>query len=445
MKKKVKVKYKTGLPVINHHAAGIDIGDEDHVIAMSDGKEGYEIYEFESFTEDLKEAVDLLVSKGITTVAMESTGVYWLNLYLLIEEAGIQTYLVNARHVKNVTGRKHDDTDAIWIQKLHSCGLLQKSFQPDTETRKLRSYVRQRKSLIRQGADNVRRMQKALELMNIKLHVVIRELTGQTGILVLESILKGNRDVNHFIKLKHPSIKCSDEEFKKSLEGIWNEEYLFMLEQAYESYQFYRKQIEACDKKIYAQLMKQLAIVREGDISGVEMKWKKKPKRNELHFNARPLLHAVFGVDLCAIDGIAELTTLELLSEIGYDFSSWKEQKYFTSWLNVCPNTKITGGKIISSRMQKKKNVAGQALRQAASTISRCKSPFGAYSRKMKSKLGKLSGTIVTTHKLARIIYAMVTQQKEYDDKVIKEQEEEGRLRKIKHMEKELRRLKRAS
>lgn len=445
MKKKLKVMYRSGLPVINPHAAGIDIGDKFHVLAISDGKKGYEIYEFESFTEDLKEVVDLLILKGITSVAIESTGVYWLNLYLLIEEAGIEPYLVNASHTKNVTGRKQDDTDSIWLHKLHSCGLLEKSFQPDVQTRKLRTYVRQRKNIIRLNADNTRRMQKALELMNIKLHVVIRELTGKTGLLVVESILAGQRDVNDFVKFKQPGIKCSDEEFKKSLVGIWNEEYIFLLEQAYEAYKFGRLQLEACDKKIYEQLITMVATVREGDISGVEVKQKKKVRRNELHFKAEPLLKVIFGADLCQIEGVGELTTLELLSEVGNDFSKWKNPKTFCSWLNVCPNTKITGGKVISSKRQKKKNIAGQAIRQAASTVSRSKGGLGAYSRNKKSKLGKMSGTIATTHKISRIIYSMVTKQQPYNSQLIKDQDEKRRHNRIKYLEKELKRLKEAA
>jgi hypothetical protein len=207
-----------------------------------------------------------MVSEGITTAAVESTGVYWLNLYLMLEKAGIEPYLVNSRHVKNVTGRKKDDTDAIWLQKLHCCGLLQKSFQPDEEIRVLRTYVRQRRNLLLISSDSVRRMQKALEQMNIKLQTVISDILGKTGLLMVKAILNGERDVEELIKLKDPRIKASEEDVKKSLAGIWKKEYLFTLKQAYEEYLFYQSQIQACEEMIIEQLLKQVAIVLDGEV-----------------------------------------------------------------------------------------------------------------------------------------------------------------------------------
>jgi transposase len=281
-KKKEQVKkrhFKTGLPVFNPTAAGIDVGDGKHDVAISDGAGGHLVREYQSFTSDLEELVRWLLSEGITTVAIESTGVYWLNLFLMLEEAGIEPYLVNARHVKNVTGRKRDDTDAIWLQKLHSCGLLQKSFQPDHQTRVVRTYVRQRKNLISLGSDSVRRMQKALELMNIKLHVVISDLLGKTGLSMVRAILAGERDPHNLLYLKDPRIKASDEDVLKSLNGIWKEEYLFMLQQAYDGYMFYQSQLKSCEEKIKEQLLAQSAEVLDGDISGLDISEKKKPER----------------------------------------------------------------------------------------------------------------------------------------------------------------------
>ncbi|MBN1183447.1 MAG: IS110 family transposase [Bacteroidales bacterium] len=350
----LKKKFTQGLPVFNYSAAGIDIGDTKHDVAINNGKGGHEVREYLSFTEDLEKLVAWLVSEGVTTVAMESTGIYWLNLYLMLEEAGIEPYLVNAKHVKNVTGRKKDDTDAIWLQKLHSCGLLQKGFQPDEEIRKLRTYVRQRKNLINIGSDCVRRMQKALELMNIKLHTVISDILGKTGIQMVEAILNGERSPDKIIKLKDPRIKASDEEIKKSLKGIWREEYIFMLQQAYDGYTFYRSQIKACEVVIESKLLEQAAVVLQGDITELGQV-KKKPKKNQLSFNARPFLKAIVCVDLCEIDGISDVTALEVISEIGTDMNKWNSRKHFAAWLNLAPNTKITSGKIISSKMQKKK------------------------------------------------------------------------------------------
>jgi len=281
LKEEVKKKrFSQGLPVFNPHAAGIDIGDTMNFVAVSDGAAGHEVREFKTFTEDLKDNANWLKSIGITTVAMESTGIYWLNLYLILEEAGIEPYLVNAKHVKNVTGRKKDDTDAIWLQKLHSCGLLQKSFQPDAEIRVLRNYVRQRRNLVSISSDSVRRMQKALELMNIKLHTVISDLLGKTGLLMVRAILNGERNPDELIKLKDHRIKASEEDIKKSLDGIWKEEYLFMLKQAHEEYTFYQNQINACEEKIKEQLLKQVAIVLDGDITSIILERKDKKKTN---------------------------------------------------------------------------------------------------------------------------------------------------------------------
>lgn len=271
-----------GLPVLNAHAAGLDIGDTFHEVAIinQDGKS--EVRRFNAFTEDLYTIVSWLVEQGITTVAIESTGIYWLNLYLLLEEAGIEPYLVNAQHVKNVTGRKKDDTDAIWIQKLHSCGLLNKSFQPDSEIRIMRTYVRQRKNLITISSDAVRRMQKALELMNIKLHVVISDILGKTGLQMVKAIIEGERDPKKLLVFKDPRIKAKDEIIIKSLTAIWKDEYLFTLQQAYEEYLFYQRQIDQCEEKILTCLINQVAKVEQGNITDCIIEKKKDERKTSI-------------------------------------------------------------------------------------------------------------------------------------------------------------------
>lgn len=429
-------RFSQGLPVFNPYAAGIDIGDTMNDVAISDGATGHEVREYKTFTEDLTNLVEWLVSEGITTVAMESTGVYWLNLYLMLEEAGIEPYLVNAKHVKNVTGRKKDDTDAIWIQKLHSCGLLQKSFQPESEIRVLRTYVRQRKNLIHNGSDSVRRMQKALELMNIKLHTVISDILGKTGLQMVNAILQGERDQDELIKLKDPRIKASEEDIKKSLVGIWKDEYLFMLKQAYDEYIFYQSQIHACEEKIKEQLLNQATRILDGDLTDIYVK--KKAKKNQFSVEIGPLLKIIAGVDLTKVEGISEISTLELLSEIGTDMSKWQNAKHFSAWLNVAPNTKITGGKIISSKMQRKKNQAGQTMRMSASCLSNSKSSMGDYARKMKSKLGKKGGVVATAHRIARIVYTMIKEKKEYDPQITATNNEIWKAKKIKYFEKQI-------
>lgn len=438
-------RFSPGLPVRQEHAAGIDIGDSKHDVAVSDGMGGHEVREYRSFTADMEDLVKWLSESGIRTVAMESTGVYWLNLYLMLEEAGIEPYLVNARHVKNVTGRKRDDTDAIWLQKLHSCGLLQKSFQPDGDIRTLRTYVRQRRRLIERRSDSVRHMQKSLELMNIKLHVVISDLVGKTGLLMVEAILSGKRDPRELVKLKDRRIKASEEDLLKSLKGIWKEEYLFMLDQAYQCYKFYQSQINSCEEKIKGQLLMQAAAVMEGDVGDVWPVKKKAPKRHGLSFTAGPALAAIMGTDVCEIEGISEVTALELVSETGSDMGKWKDYKHFSAWLNLAPNTKITGGKIISSKMQRKKNKAGLTVRMAASTLSNSKSPLGDYYRKMRARLGKKGAVVATGHKIARIIYTMVKEGRPYDKDIITKNQQQWKERRIMYLEKQLVQLKKAS
>jgi transposase len=483
MKKEVAekkiVRMGSGLPVFNAHAAGIDIGDTLHCVAISAGIDSHEVLTTSAFTCALHEIVTYLQANGITTVAMESTGIYWLPLYILLEEAGIEPYLVYAAHVKNVTGRKKDDSDSIWLQKLHTCGLLQKSFQPDNEVRQLRTYVRQRKKLILLGSDAVRRMQKSLELMNIKLHTVISDLLGKTGMAMLKAIIGGERDPKMLSLLCDPRIKASQDEIVKSLEGVWHEEYLFLLEQAVENYEFHQRQIKRCEEKIHEQLLKQVAIVKEGDISGVSMPVSAhiadvntvesvakiipnqtknvsarkvgpvvkvvKAKKNQFDSPIATYLTEIAGVDLTKIPGISEVTALEFLSEVGVDMSKWKSSKHFAAWLNVCPNTKITGGKIISSKMMKKDNKAGQCLRQAASCLSANKSPMGDYYRTMRSRLGGKGAVVATAHKMARIIYNMIINKTEYNQQMVIGNQEKVKQDKIKKLEKVLDRLRNAA
>ena len=276
MEKVKKEKFVGGMPIQNQKAAGIDIGDSEHVVATVGADGLHQTQEYGAFTEDLKRLVKDLKKKGINTVAMEATGVYWLNLFLMLEEAGIDPWLVNAKHVKNVTGRKKDDTDAIWIQKLHACGLLQRCFQPEEQYRVLRTYIRQRKNLIRVASDSARRMQKALELMNIKLHIVISDILGKTGMQMIDAIIRGERNPEELRKYIDPRIKAPHDQIVKSLEGIYKDEYLFMLKQAYDEDCFYQTQILDCDARIKAQLLEQVATVRDGDITGLDQDSKKK-------------------------------------------------------------------------------------------------------------------------------------------------------------------------
>lgn len=462
-----KVKITSGLPVLNFHAAGIDVGDGLHCVAVSDGKGCYKVLSTSAFTEDLREIVSFLKAHKITTVAMESTGVYWVQLYLMLEDAGFEVYLVNARHVKNVTGRKKDDTDAIWIQKLHTCGLLQKSYQPDREGRKLRDYVRHRRGLIQTNSENVNRMQKALELMNIKVHTVISDILGVSGMRMIRAILLGERNGERLYELCDSRIKASKAEILKSLDGIWKEEYLFMLAQAVEAYDFHQHQIKSCDDKIKQQLLAQVAKVNDGDISGLEDKdavkedckkqdckkqdkikpetKEKKYKKNEYCFDVNQFLKKMTGVDLTKIPGMRDASALEFISEVGTDMSKWKSAKHFSAWLNLVPNTKISGGKVISSKMQKKKNNAGRCLRQVAATLSQNKSHLGDFYRKMRAKLGGKGAIVATANKISKIIFNMLSKKEEYKEEISQLNMEKRKQNRIEYLEKELQKLKKAA
>jgi transposase len=444
------VKMKQGLAVEHSHAAGIDVGDTEIAVAVRSSEGGYEVSIFGTFSRDLESIVRYLKKEGITTAALESTGVYYIPLYLKLEQSGIEPYLVNARHAKNVTGRKQDDTDAIWLQKLHTCGLLQKSFQPSGDGRVLRDYVRHRKNLVTIGADSVRRMQKALELMNIKIHTVISDILGKTGTGMIEAIIGGERDATRLASFKDSRIKASEDAIIQSLEGIWREEHLFALRQAYETYCFHQKQISECDEHIKVLLEAQIAAVKEAEICGdgqeSEKKGvKKKARKNQYSFDVRRCLTNLLGIDLCDIPGISEITVTELIAEIGTDMSKWKTVKQFCGWLNLCPNTKISGGKILSSRTMKKKNHAGAALRMSAMAVANSKTGLGEYYRKMRSRLGGKGAVVATANKMARIIYTMLSEQKPYDASIYQKTQIDLRVKQIKFYERKIASLKKTA
>ena len=402
--KKGQIKRISQLQVINPMVAGIDVSDTEMMVAYPLGHDQLEVRSFGCFTRDLHLISQCLKSHNITSVAMESTGVYWIALFLLLQEYGFEVYLVNAKHVKNVTGRKDDESDAEWIQKLHSCGLLKASFQPDNLTRTLRSMVRHRKNLIRSSSNFINRMLKALELMNIKLHTVISDINGKTGMRIIESILAGERDPEILADLRDGRIKASREEIIKSLEGYWTTEHLFELRQCYQLYCNHKLMIEECDQEIEKQLIEQIASRNNGVIPKIESVKRKRPVKRSANYNLTAYLKEILSVDVTEVCGISEISALTILSEIGTDMTKWKTEHHFTSWLGLAPNTKISGGKIISSRIMKKKHNAGQAFRMAANSLYHSKSSLGDYYRRIKSKAGAKKAVVATARKLA-IIY----------------------------------------
>ena len=436
--KNEQVKRISQLVVINPTAAGIDVSDKEMMVAYPINSEQLEVRAFECFTRDLHSIAKTLRAHGITSVAMESTGVYWVSLFLLLQEYGFEVYLVNAKHVKNVTGRKDDESDAEWIQKLHSCGLLSASFQPDNITRTLRSMVRHRKNLVQTSSTYLNRMQKALELMNIKLHTVISDIDGKTGTLIIESILAGERNPEVLADMRDKRVKASREEIIKSLEGYWTNEHLFELRQCYQLYCTHRQMIDDCDKEIEKQLEVQIASRNEGAIPNIP-KVKRKPSgKNRVSFNLTSYLKEISGVDVTEIAGINEVSALGILSEVGTDVSKWKTENHFTSWLGLAPNTKISGGKVISSKIKKKKHHAGQAFRIAANSLYNSKSPLGDHYRRIRAKAGAAKATVATARKLAIIYYKMIANKEAYNPKAIQEYQQKYKEKKINQLKKKI-------
>jgi transposase len=454
MSKRVKVKRSSkttavqdipkleALEQINLNAAGLDIGDDEIYAAVPEGRDQVSVRVFQTFTVDLYALADWLEACGIDTVAMESTGVYWIPIYEILEARGFEVYLVNARHIKNVPGRKTDILDCQWIQQLHTYGLLRASFRPPEEICALRSLARHRDNLIKSSTREIQHMQKALQQMNVKLTNVISDITGVTGMLIIRDIVAGERDPKRLAAHRNPHCAKSEEEIAKSLQGNYKPEHVFALQQALEAYDFYQQQIKHCDaeiERLYATFDPQV------DVSEKPLKPRKrkrnKPEKNAPAFDLRLYLYQWAGVDLTQVDGLDAVTIQKVLTETGVDMSPWPTVKHFTSWLSLCPHNDKTGGKVIKSRTKKSQNRAAAALRMAAQSLVHSKSALGAYHRRMRAKLGKPEAVTATAHKLARIIYAMLKNQTEYIDPGEAHYEEQARQHAIKSLKRKAAKL----
>jgi len=425
-------------PEVHPDAAGIDLGAREIYVAVGEERDERPVRKFGLFTRELRTMARWLTSCQITTVAMESTGVYWIPVAQILEEAGIEVCLVNARHVKNVPGRKTDVKDAQWLQYLHSVGLLQGSFRPQESIIAVRSLLRHRQSLIDAAAKEVQHMQKALTQMNLFVHNVLRDITGVSGMRILEAIVAGKRDAAKLAELCEVNIKANQETVIASLEGDWRAEHLFTLKQALEHYRFLQKQIVECDESIEA-MLETFEVPKDSPSTPPQKKTKKKRKvkkknKNDFAFDMRSELQRLFGVDLTAIDGISVSTAFVCFSEVGTTLDKFPTSKHFCSWLGLSPNNKITGGRVLSSSTRPGKNRLAVALKKAAFGLARSHSPMGRYYQKMRAKLGPAQAIVATAHKLARILYTMIKNQVEYDESVFKEDErkrEEYRRRRI--------------
>lgn len=430
------------LKQLNLNAAGLDIGDDEIYAAVPEGRDTVSVKIFKTFTVDLYALADWLKACQVDTVAMESTGVYWIPIYEILEERGFEVYLVNARHLKNVTGKKTDILDCQWIQQLHTYGLLRASFRPPEDICAVRALVRHRHNMIESSTREIQHMQKALQQMNVKLTNVLSDLTGETGMKIIRDIVAGERDPHQLARHRNNHCAKSEDEIAEALRGHYKPEHVFVLRQAVETYDFFRQQIKACDtelEKRYAAFESQVDLA-EKPLSPP----KHAPRKSGRHtpeFNLREYLYQMTGVDLTRVDGLEALTVQEVIAHTGVDMSPWPTVKHFTSWLTLCPHNDKTGGKIIKSHTRKSQNRAAAALRMAAQSLVHSQSALGSYCRHMQAKLGKAEGITATAHKLARIIYTMLKHRTEYQYLDADQYEEQVRERAVKNLKRKAQQL----
>lgn len=398
------------LSLIQPNAAGLDIGAETIWACVPADRDPTPVRPFGTFTPDLESLTDWLLSCHITTVAMESTGVYGIPIYDLLEARGVQVTLVNAHHLKIVPGRKSDVQDCQWIQRLHSYGLLRGSFRPDAELTVLRAYTRQRASLVEQRAVHIQLMQKAMQQMNLLLSQVVSDITGVTGMQILRAIVAGERDPVVLARFRHPRCQSSEELIAKALTGQYRAEHIFALTQALTLYDCYTTHIAACDRQIEQQYAAMQPVWDDDD---PPPPLPPDPKtnthsKNAPAFDVRSALYQLLGIDLTAVDGLHASTAQIILAEIGTDMTKWPSEKHFCSWLGLAPHHDITGGRIVRSRTLKVHNRAAQALRIAAQSLSRSQTAVGSFYRRIRARAGPQRAVTATAHKLARIIYHML-------------------------------------
>lgn len=428
-KKKNPISIEAGWDMLNPNAAGIDLGSREHWVAIPPGRAEVTVRCFGATTPELETMAEWLRDSGVTTVAMEATGVYWIAVFQLLERQGFQVLLVNARQIKNVSGRKSDVQDCQWIQRLHPYGLLGGSFRPADAYCVVRSLLRYRDELVTARSMQIQHMQKALLQMNLPLAHVISDLSGESGLAILGAILKGERNPVNLAALAHHRIKSSQETIAKALIGDYRSEHLFVLQSAFELHAVYEAKITACDEELAREL------ARLPDRVDIKVKpLPPKPKGKKIEEPLRLGLYQKLGVDLTAIEGIGARTVLTVLTEVGPDLSAFKSEKHFTSWLGLCPDNRISGGKVLSSRTRRVVNRLSDCLRLAATSLEHSESALGAYFRRMKAKLGAAEGVTATAHKLARLIYRLVKHGEAYVRQGLEDYEkkyQEQRLRRL--------------
>ena len=429
--KKIHTKKGIELKIVNPDAAGIDIADSEMQVCVPEDRDGDNNRRFGSFTRDLNEICSWLKACNIKTVAMEATGIYWIPLYFKLKDSDIDVILVNAREVKNIAEKKTDEADAEWLMLLHTYGLLKASYQPENEARKIRNLTRHRNNILKALSKEVLHMQKAMEQMNIKLSNVLSDIVGKSGLAIIVAIINGERNPIRLAQLADSRCKRSREDIALSLEGTWGEDHLFELKQAYDLYKYLQGQMIECDRMI-EQLLKSYTALIDTDM--VNFKESKKPicKKNAVAFNLEHYGYAIWGVNAMRIPGMSSGSLLQLIGELGHDFvEKFDTPAKFCKWCNLVPNNKISGGKLISSRVSKRKNPVGQVFRLCANTLKDAKNSLGIYFRRIRSRSGHMQAIIATAHKMARIFYTMVKNKSEYDETNVGIDEQELLLKKI--------------
>jgi len=425
-----------GLSVVHPKAAGIDIGNEEHWVAVPPSLDPVPVRRFSCFTGDLMALADWLQGLGIETVVMQSTGVYWIPLYDILEQRGMRVFLVNAQDTKNMPGRMSDLQECQWLLKLHVYGLLRNSFRPEDQVRVMRTFWRQRQQHIGDSSCCIQRMQKALTQMNLQLANVISDISGTTGQAIIGAILAGERDPQVLAKLRDPHIKASEEVVAKSLHGNWRPELLFVLKQESESYHALQKKIGECDRELHQHYQSMEAKADPRVLPEVPRDKRARGRHIPESFNLRDEMYRVTAVDLTAIHGVNVLTAQTVMAEVGWDMDKFPTEANFVSFLDLSPKNKISGGKIVGREKRKTKNRAGLALRLAAGTLLDSQTYLGAQYRRFRTQLGAPKARKAMGAKLARIIYRMLKYGQEYVDKGNQFYEEKYRQLQIRRLTK---------
>ena len=419
-----------GIPVLNPNTAGLDIGANEIYAAVPIDRDLEPVKCFGTFTAELNALAAWLHQCRIEAVAMEATGVYWIPVFQVLEASGLQVCLVNPRYFQNVPGRRTDVSDCQWLQRLHSAGLLRGSFRPPQEVCALRSLTRHRDNLIQMASKHILHMQKALDQMNVQLHHVLSDITGLSGLAIIDAILGGERNPQTLARLRDGRVKASEETIIQALTGDYRPEHIFTLKQSVTAYRNCQKLISGCDREIEKRLQEfESRVDQDAKPLAPPKVRRKKLFNNEPAFDLRSHLYRIFGVDLTAVPGISVLTAHAILSEVGPDLSKFRNASAFASWLGLCPHNDISGGRILSTKTRRVNNRAALAFRMAAYALIRSQSPLGDFFRRMRAKLGAPKAITAGAHKLARIVFHMLTTRQAYDESILSRNELQFRAR----------------